>query len=66
MKLLDVSELSTVLGISAARLLEKARRGEIPRLKLGKGPKAPVRFDLDEVLKALQPDSAPVSKPGKD
>ena len=39
--------------------LEKARLGEIPRIKLGKGPKAPVRFELEAVLKALQRGDVP-------
>ena len=60
MELLSVAELAHKVKLSPSRILEKARRGEIPRIKLGKGPKAPVRFDLEAVLKALQGDDIPV------
>jgi Helix-turn-helix domain len=59
MELLTVAELANKVKLSPSRILEKARRGEIPRIKLGKGPKAPVRFDLEAVLKALQRDDVP-------
>lgn len=42
------------LDISTERLLAKARKGEIPCLKLGNGPKARVRFDPEAVIEALQ------------
>jgi hypothetical protein len=42
------------LDISTERLLAKARKGEIPCLKLGKGPKARVRFDPEAVIETLQ------------
>jgi hypothetical protein len=60
MELLTVAELALKVKLSPSRILEKARRGQIPRIKLGRGPKAPVRFDLEAVLKALQEDDAPV------
>ena len=60
MELLTVTELALRVKLSPSRILEKARRGEIPRIKLGKGPKAPVRFDLEAVLKALQGNDVPV------
>jgi hypothetical protein len=60
MELLPVAELAHKVKLSPSRILEKARRGEIPRIKLGKVPKAPVRFDLEAVLKALQGDGVPV------
>ena len=59
MALLTVAELALGVKLSPSRILEKARRGEIPRIKLGRGPKAPVGFDLEAVLKALQGDDAP-------
>ena len=59
MELLTVAELALKVKLSPSRILEKARRGEIPRIKLGKGSKAPVRFDLEAVLKALQRDDVP-------
>jgi hypothetical protein len=59
MELLTVAELAHKVKLSPSRLLEKARLGEIPRIKLGKGPKPPVRFDLEAVLKALQRDDVP-------
>ena len=59
MELLTVAELAHKVKLSPSRILEKARRGEIPRIKLGKGPKAPVRFELEAVLKALQRDDVP-------
>jgi hypothetical protein len=60
MELLTVAELAHKVKLSPSRLLEKARLGEIPRIRLGRGPKAPVRFDLEAVLRALQGDDAPV------
>jgi hypothetical protein len=59
MELLTVAELALKVQLSPNRLLEKARLGEIPRIKWGKGPKAPVRFDLEAVLKALQRGDVP-------
>ena len=59
MELLTVAELALKVKMSPSRILEKARLGEIPRIKLGKGLKAPVRFDLEAVLKALQRDDVP-------
>ena len=59
MELLTVAELAHKLKLSPSRILEKARLGQIPRIRLGRGPKAPVRFDLEAVLKALQRDDVP-------
>jgi hypothetical protein len=59
MELLTVAELANKVKLSPSRILEKARRVEIPRIRLGKGPKAPVRFHLEAVLKALQRDDVP-------
>jgi hypothetical protein len=59
MEPLTVAEFAYKVNLSPSRLLEKARRGESPRIKLRKGPKAPVRFDLEAVLKALQRDDVP-------
>jgi hypothetical protein len=56
---ITVAELALRVKMSPSRILEKARRGEIPRIKLGKRPKAPVRFDLEALLKALQRDHVP-------
>lgn len=46
--------MALALDISTERLLAKARKGEIPCLKLGNGPKARVRFDPEAVIEALQ------------
>ena len=54
MERLTVAELAPKVTWSPSRLLAKARRPEILRIKWGKGPKAPVRFELEAVLKALQ------------
>ena len=60
MELLTVAELALKVKLSPSRILEKACLGEIRRITLGRGPKAPVRFDLEAVLKALQGDDVPV------
>jgi hypothetical protein len=49
-----VKPQTMALDISTERLLAKARKGEITCLKLGKGPKARVRFDPEAVIEALQ------------
>jgi hypothetical protein len=59
MELLTVAELAHKVKLGPCRILKKARRVQIPTIKLGGGPKAPVRFDLEAVLKALQGDDVP-------
>jgi len=52
--LMNAKELGLRLGLSPRRIRSKAESGEIPSIKLGNGPKAPVRFDLKAVLRALR------------
>jgi hypothetical protein len=59
MELLTVAGSAHKVKLGPCRILEKACCGQIPRIKLGRGPKAPVRFDLEAVLKALQGDDVP-------
>jgi hypothetical protein len=54
MKLMNAKEFGLRIGLSPSRIRSKAKNGEIPSIKLGQGPKAPVRFDLKEVLRALR------------
>jgi hypothetical protein len=51
---MNAKELGLRLGLSPRRIRSKAKNGEIPSVKLGNGPKAPVRFDFREVLRALR------------
>ena len=48
--LLDISEVSRILGVPKSWLYERTRRGEIPHLKMGKY----VRFDPREIEKFVQ------------
>jgi hypothetical protein len=54
MNLVSAATVGLMLKINPTWVRRKARNGEIPCIRLGKGPKAPMRFDLKEVLKALQ------------
>ena len=55
----DAAGLAARLGVSAAQVLRLARRGAIPRLKLGHRT---VRFVVDDVLAALRA-SGPSTRP---
>jgi hypothetical protein len=59
MELLTAAELALKVKMSPSRILEKTRLDEIQRIKLERGHKAPGRFDLEAVLKALQGDDVP-------
>jgi hypothetical protein len=48
MELLTVAGLAHKVKLGPCRILGKTRRGQIPRIK------APVRFDLEAILRALQ------------
>jgi hypothetical protein len=53
MDLVSATTVGLTLKINPTWVRRKARNGELPCIRLGKGPKAPMRFDLEEVLKAL-------------
>lgn len=48
-ELLTVPQVAERLQLSASAIYQKVERGEIPAVKLGPGPKAPVRIDADEL-----------------
>ena len=52
-ELLTVDETARMLGVSPATVRRRIRAGEIPALKLGRGPAAPVRVDADELREWL-------------
>ena len=57
-RLVTARELADVLRLSAATVLDKWERGELPGYKIGRA----VRFDVDEVLRFCS--RAPVRAPG--
>lgn len=48
-KLMDRAEAARYLGISVRSLDRRVRAEEIPCVRLGTGPKAPVRFTVDQI-----------------
>lgn len=48
-KLMNRSEAAEFLGISLRSLDRRVKAEEIPCIRLGTGPKAPVRFTIDQV-----------------
>lgn len=54
-KLITYKEVSDLLGISRSTIYEWTREGKLPRpVKLGAGPKAPVKFKLSEVMAYIE------------
>jgi hypothetical protein len=68
-QLVTVAQVAAVLGVDAAFVYEHS--AELGVLRLGSGPRARLRFDLDEALrrltacsasrKSVEPDSAPAA-----
>jgi excisionase family DNA binding protein len=56
--LLDAAELGRRLGISRDAVYRMARAGKLPSVRVGDGPKAPMRFDVHACLAALDGDRA--------
>jgi excisionase family DNA binding protein len=44
-QLLTVGEVSELFGMSKKSIYRRIERGEIPAIKLGDGPQAPLRID---------------------
>jgi excisionase family DNA binding protein len=59
-KLVDATRLAQILNVTRLTIYRKVKRKDIPHYRLGRE----IRFDPDEVLKALRsgPDSRQVSK----
>jgi hypothetical protein len=54
--LLDVGSLAEALSVTPAYIYE--HKEELGAVRVGEGPRAPIRFDLDKVLKTLTSCSA--------
>jgi excisionase family DNA binding protein len=48
-RLLSVRETAERLGLSQESVRRRIRRGELPALRLGEGPKVPLRIDEAEL-----------------
>jgi excisionase family DNA binding protein len=48
-RLLTAKEVGARLGVSAKTARRMAYDGRLPAIKLGRSPKAPLRFDVDEL-----------------
>ncbi len=59
-RLVDAAELAEALGTS--RTWVYAHRAELPHVRLGTGPRARLRFDLERVLAAVTAD-VPATRP---
>lgn len=58
MERLTAEQLASALNCHPETIRRRAQRNEIPFVRLGKGPKAPYRFILDDVLAALPQGAA--------
>lgn len=47
--LLTPDEAARVLGCSRATIYRRAAEGGLPVLRLGSGPKAPIRIDIEDL-----------------
>jgi excisionase family DNA binding protein len=52
-RLLTVGETALILRQSERSVRDKIARGEIPSLRVGVGPRAPIRIDADELERWL-------------
>ena len=55
-RLLSVEQVARRLGCSPATVRRRIYSGELPAVKLGSGPKAPVRVAADELERWLYAD----------
>lgn len=53
-RLLDVAEAASLLGISPKTAYQWAAERRLPRVRLGTGEKAPVRFRLSSLIKLME------------
>jgi hypothetical protein len=58
--MLTVEDISTMFKVSRAWVYENAAR--LGGVKLGPGERAPLRFDVERVVAALQPMAAPAPR----
>jgi excisionase family DNA binding protein len=59
-RLLTLRQLAAYLGQAPDTVRKRAKRGEIPALKVGFGPRSPYRFDPQEIDRWMYGDSRPV------
>ena len=52
--LLNARQLADLMSLSESTVRRKAHAGEIPSIKCGRGKKAALRFDYQEVLHHLK------------
>ncbi|HZS25369.1 MAG TPA: helix-turn-helix domain-containing protein [Gaiellaceae bacterium] len=55
-ELLTVAEAAQTLRVSPRTVYNRVRAGELPALRLGSGPKAPIRIDPLDLARFLVPD----------
>lgn len=54
-RLITYSEVTEICGLGRSTIYEWVQLGKFPApLKLGKGPKAPVKFKLSEVMAFIE------------
>lgn len=53
-RLLTVAQTADQLGVSADTVYRPVESGEWPSVRLGSGPKAPIRIDSDELRVAIR------------
>jgi excisionase family DNA binding protein len=58
-RLLTVGETALILRQSERSVRDKIARGEIPSLRVGVGPRAPIRIEADELEQWLSGLSSP-------
>lgn len=52
-KLLTAAETAAELGVSRETVYRRVESGEWPAIRLGSGPKAPIRIDPDRLVESL-------------
>jgi excisionase family DNA binding protein len=57
-KLLRVDQVARRLGVSSQTVRRRISSGDLPALKLGSGPKAPIRVDSVELERGVYRSSA--------
>ena len=53
-RLLDVAEVSKIFGVDRKLIYRMAREGDLPGIRLSRGPKARWRFDRADIDVAIQ------------
>jgi excisionase family DNA binding protein len=49
-QLLTVGDVAELFGMSKKSIYRRVERGEIPAIKLGGGPQAPIRINRDDLV----------------